>query len=91
MTMTINLELSPQTQKRLETMASQSGLALEDYVRSLIERTLASQAEPTEKAGTKQLRGRGMLAGVLSSDDFMRRKHEETIREDRPCSARPSE
>ncbi len=31
----------------------------------------------------KLLRGRGMLAGVLSSEKFMRRKHEETLVEDR--------
>ena len=36
------------------------------------------------KVAQKKLSGRGMLAGILRSEDFMRRKHEETEREDRP-------
>ena len=32
----------------------------------------------------KQLQGRGMLAAILSSEDFMRRKQEEIALEDRP-------
>jgi hypothetical protein len=31
----------------------------------------------------KTLRGRGMLAGILSSDEYLRRKREETALEDR--------
>ena len=30
-----------------------------------------------------QLKGRGMLAGVMTSEDFLRRKHEATELEDR--------
>jgi len=41
---------------------------------------------PAPKA--KKLRGYGMLAGVLSVDDFLRRKHEETLREDQSISDR---
>lgn len=32
----------------------------------------------------KELRGLGMLAGILNSEDFMRRRREETEQEDRP-------
>ncbi len=39
--MTINLELSPQTQQRLEALASKSGQPLDVYVNALIERTVA--------------------------------------------------
>jgi hypothetical protein len=42
-----------------------------------------SPDEPPAKP-TKRLLGRGMLAGIVSSDEFMRRKHEETDSEDRP-------
>ena len=35
-------------------------------------------------AQPKQLRGRGSLAGVLNTEDFLRRKHEDTLKEDRP-------
>ncbi|MCX6378468.1 MAG: hypothetical protein NT023_03190 [Armatimonadetes bacterium] len=38
--MTISLELSPQTQKRLEALASQNGQPLEAYVSALIENTV---------------------------------------------------
>jgi len=37
--MTISLELSPQTQKRLEALASQNGQPLEAYVSDLLEKT----------------------------------------------------
>lgn len=44
----------------------------------------AEQDQSRQKvAQPKQLRGRGMLAGVLSSEDFLRCKHAETILEDR--------
>ena len=46
------------------------------------ENACASAPEAADKP--KQLRGRGMLAGILSSEEFLRRKHEETILEDRP-------
>jgi predicted transcriptional regulator len=39
--MTINLELSPQTQQRLEALASKSGQPIEAYVNALIEKTVA--------------------------------------------------
>jgi hypothetical protein len=38
--MTINLELSPQTQERLEALASRSGQPLEAYVNGLIEKSI---------------------------------------------------
>jgi hypothetical protein len=38
---------------------------------------------PQAAVKPKELRGRGMLAGVLNSEDFLRRKHEETALEDR--------
>ncbi len=41
-------------------------------------------AQPEAAAKPKQLRGRGMLAGILSSEDVMRRKQEEIDLEDRP-------
>lgn len=37
--MTISLELSPQTQQRLETLASKHGQPLEAYVSALLEKT----------------------------------------------------
>ncbi len=42
-----------------------------------------STARPETATKPKQLRGRGMLAGVLSSEEFMRRKQEEIDLEDR--------
>lgn len=52
---------------------------------------LARTEEPKRKASSReqtaqprQLRGRGSLAGILSSAEFLRRKHEETIQEDKP-------
>jgi hypothetical protein len=42
------------------------------------------QKKPQAQAKPKQLRGRGMLAGILSSEDFMRRKQEDIALEDRP-------
>jgi len=43
-----------------------------------------STVAPEADAKPKQLRGRGMLAGILSSEDFMRRKREDIALEDRP-------
>src|SRR2546430_602019 len=41
-------------------------------------------AEPSGvKGAKKKLGGLGMLEGILNSEEFMRRKHEETEREDR--------
>ncbi len=36
------------------------------------------RTQPKQKGRPEQLRGRGMLAGVLSTEEFLRRKHEET-------------
>jgi len=41
-------------------------------------------AKPEAAGKPKQLRGRGMLAGILSSEEFMRRKQEDIELEDRP-------
>ncbi len=45
----------------------------------------APELEPTKP---KQLKAFGMLEGLLSVDDFLRRKHEDTLREDQPISER---
>jgi hypothetical protein len=42
------------------------------------------RSQPT--AQTKVLRGRGMFAGLLSTEDYFREKREDTIREDRSLS-----
>lgn len=40
------------------------------------------RTQPKQKDRPEQLRGRGMLAGVLSVEEFLRRKHEETAQAD---------
>ena len=47
-----------------------------------------AQTARESDANTKKLRGYGMLAGLTSVDDFLRRKHEETLREDQSISDR---
>ena len=48
------------------------------------EQTTPEPSEPVKtEAHTKVLRGHGMLAGILSSEDYFREKREDTIREDR--------
>ena len=48
--------------------------------------TSASERDQSSTSSTpkaKKLRGYGMLAGVLSVDDYLKRKHEDTLIEDR--------
>ena len=45
--MTLNVDLSPHTQQRLETLAAKQGQPLEVYVSELIERTIRI-AEPID-------------------------------------------
>ena len=71
----------------LPTEAEELHLKPGDKVTVKLDLAVEKAPQTTSREETtkpKQLRGRGMLAGVLSSEDFMRRKHEETILEDRP-------
>lgn len=43
----------------------------------------ASSERATAAAKPKELKGYGMLAGILSSEDYYREKREDKIREDR--------
>jgi hypothetical protein len=43
----------------------------------------AAVTEPKAAPQAKVLRGRGMFAGILSTEDYLREKREDTIREDR--------
>ena len=49
--------------------------------------TTTRPSAPTQKSPDtvqpKELRGRGMFAGLLSTEDYFRDKREDTIREDR--------
>ena len=44
-----------------------------------------SQGRPSSSE-SKKLRGYGMFAGTVSVDEFLRRKHEDTLKEDLPIS-----
>lgn len=57
-------------------------------VKVIIKAVEISGAEAIQMNGhnrkiAKQLRGRGMLAGVLNTKEFLRNKHEGTIQEDK--------
>jgi hypothetical protein len=81
--MTLTLELTPEQERQLQTEAERSGIPLSDYI---LRRLLGtpSQAPSNETARLAAIDAAfGALAGTgISSEDFMREKHEEIEREE---------
>ncbi len=81
--MTLTLDFTPEQEARLRAEAERSGLPIEEYVA----RRLVGDSSKAPKTDAERLAAidaaYGALAGLgLSSEEFMRDKHDETEREE---------
>ncbi len=68
--MTVKLELSPADEKALRRKAARLGMELDAYLRRLLERDAATDAEPKSYASLDAIKREGGYSGEWTDEDI---------------------